>query len=88
MLEVVDMAGYAGAVTGVTFMLPQVYRTYTTKSVEDLSWGMLILFFLNCIFWLTYGILLPAFPVALVNAIALFVVGTQIVLKILYRDNP
>ena len=87
-MELADIFGYAGIVTGFSFMLPQVYRTYTTKSVEDISWGMLGLFFLNCTFWLAYGILLPAFAVALTNVLALVVVCLQIVLKYLYRNNP
>lgn len=86
--DVGTLFGYAGTLTGVTFMIPQVYRTYITKSVEDLSWGMLVLFFLNCVFWLTYGILESAFPVALTNAIALAVTIIQITLKVLYRNNP
>lgn len=47
MIETAEIFGYAGTVTGVSFMIPQVYRTYKTKSVEDISWGMLVLFFLN-----------------------------------------
>ncbi len=88
MVELADIFGYAGTITGISFMIPQVYRTYTTKSVEDISWGMLGIFFLNCVFWLTYGVLSSALPVALTNGAALGVVVVQIILKILYRDNP
>ncbi len=88
MIEIADVFGYAGMVTGVSFMLPQVYMTYKTKSVEDISWGMLVVFFLNCIFWLIYGHLSGAFPVVITNGIALLVTTLQISLKILYRNNP
>ena len=88
MIEFADWFGYAGTATGVSFMIPQVYRTYKTKSVEDISWGMLAIFFLNCVFWLTYGILKGALPVALTNGSALIVTIVQITLKILYRNNP
>ncbi|OGG58013.1 hypothetical protein A2853_00775 [Candidatus Kaiserbacteria bacterium RIFCSPHIGHO2_01_FULL_55_17] len=87
-MEWADFFGYAGIFTGVAFMVPQTWKMLRTKSVEDLSWGMLILFFLNCIFWLVYGSLTGAFPVALVNGIALVVSITQIVFKYLYRNNP
>ena len=88
MNDIATLAGYAGTVTGVLFMLPQVYLTYRTKSVEDISWGMLGLFLLNCIFWLTYGTLTSAAPVAVTNAIALVITTVQITMKILYRNNP
>ena len=87
-MEIVDLVGYAGIFTGVAFMVPQVWKTWKTKSVEDLSWGMLILFFLNCVFWLIYGTLANAAPVAVVNGIALIVSSTQISLKFRYRNHP
>lgn len=87
-VDLATLFGYAGTFTGSAFMMPQLYRIYRTKSVEDISWGMLGLFFLNCVFWLTYGILLPAFAVALTNAIAMVVVILQLILKFLYRNNP
>lgn len=87
MLEIVDIVGYAGAVTGTSFMLPQVFKTLKTKSVEDLSWGMLLLFGLNCILWMAYGFLAHTFPVLLTNVIAFVVLLLQVVLKVRYRDN-
>jgi MtN3 and saliva related transmembrane protein len=86
--ELVDILGYAGTVTAFSFMVPQVYLTYKTKSVEDISWGMLFILLTNCILWWGYGFLLPSFPVVLANSIAFVVVVTQIVLKIRYRNNP
>ncbi|MBI5456170.1 hypothetical protein HY969_00340 [Candidatus Kaiserbacteria bacterium] len=88
MIELADIFGYAGTVTAVGFMIPQVFRTYKTKSVEDISWGMLSVFLLNCFFWTTYGILENSMPVILANSIAGAVVLIQITLKILYRNNP
>lgn len=82
------LAGFAGTITGISFMLPQLYRTYTTKSVEDLSWGMLVLIFLNCFFWLSYGLLRADTPITTVNGIGLIVISIQIALKYYYRNNP
>ena len=82
-----EIFGYAGMVTGVSFFIPQVYKTYKTKSVEDLSWGMLSLFFLNCVFWSTYGFLIGALPVILTNTVALVVNITLITLKVRYGKN-
>ena len=87
-MEIADVFGYAGMVAGISFMVPQVYRTYKTKSVEDISWGMLCVFLLNCIFWTIYGILKEALPVILTNSIAGAVALTQLTLKIQYRNNP
>lgn len=88
MPELVDLLGYAGTITTFSFMVPQVYRSYRTKSVEDISWGMLTILLLNCFLWMGYGTLLPSFPVVLANSIALVLVLMQITLKMLYRNNP
>ncbi|MBI4086012.1 MAG: hypothetical protein HY433_02065 [Candidatus Liptonbacteria bacterium] len=63
-------------------MLPQVIKSYKTKSVADLSWGMLILYFLNCALWLIYGILISASHLILTNAIALVISVIQVLLKL------
>lgn len=87
-MEFADWFGYAGTFTGVSFMIPQVWRTWKTKSVEDLSWTMLVLFLFNCFFWFMYGVLLGRLPLMLVNGMAFFVTSLQITLKFLYRNNP
>jgi MtN3 and saliva related transmembrane protein len=87
-MEIADVFGYLGIFTGIAFMIPQVWKTWQTKSAEDISWGMLVLFFLNCVFWFAYGMLSDAFPVALVNSVGFVIVSVLIVLKILYRNNP
>lgn len=88
MFSMVNLVGYAGMFTGVSFMLPQLYRMYKTKSVEDIAWGMLILFALNSVAWFTYGALLHAVPLMWVNGLGFVVTVAQIVLKYLYRNNP
>ena len=77
-----NIIGYSAAVIGTSLMLPQVIKSYKTKSVADLSWGMLILYFLNCALWLIYGILISASHLILTNAIALVINVIQVLLKL------
>ena len=77
-----NIIGYSAAVIGTSLMLPQVIKSYKTKSVADLSWGMLILYFLNCASWLIYGILINASHLILTNAIALVISVIQVLLKL------
>ena len=86
MLE--SIVGYAATVVGTSLMLPQVYKSWRTKSVDDISWGMLVMYFLNCSLWLTYGILINAVPLAVTNALALLISIGQIVLKVRYSTGP
>ena len=78
---ITELIGYAAAVVGIALMLPQVIKSIRTERVEDLSWWMLRLYFLNCALWLTYGIMISAMPVAVCNFIALIISVIQLSLK-------
>ena len=88
MIGMTEIIGYLATAVGTCLLMPQVYKTYRTRSVEDLSWGTIILYFLNCSLWLMYGLLIASIPLTLCNSIALVVSVVQIVLKIQYRNNP
>ncbi len=87
MINLVDIVGYAATIVGTSLMLPQVYKSLKTKSVDDVSWGMLVMYFLNCSLWLTYGALIASMPLAVTNAIALVISVVQIGLKICYSET-
>ena len=61
--------GYIGAfLSAVTFM-PQVWQAWKTKSVGDLSLGMLSIVFVSVVVWLVYGFYLQLVPVIIANII-------------------
>lgn len=63
--------GYvAGFFTTLAF-LPQVLKAWRTRSTEDLSWSMLILFSSGVGLWVVYGLMLAEPPIVLFNAITL-----------------
>lgn len=87
-MDIAEIFGYAGMVVGTLVFVPQVFKTYQTKSVEDISWGMLVLLVLNCVSWFSYGYLRGSMPLILTNGLSLFVISVLITLKIRYRNNP
>ena len=82
-----EIVGYLAAVVGTGLMLPQLIKMIRTKKVADISLGMLFMYFLNCLLWLSYGILIMVWPVIICNFIALIISIIQIVLKYKYQ-NP
>lgn len=80
-----EIIGYIAAVVGTSLMLPQLIKIIKTKKVRDLALGTLILYFFNCLLWLSYGILIVAWPVIVCNGIALLISVVQIVLKFKYQ---
>lgn len=70
--------GHFGAfLTSVTFV-PQVYKVWKTKSVNDLSITMMGIVVLSTIVWLTYAFALHLLPVIIANSIV-FVLSLMLI---------
>lgn len=76
------MLGYfAGFLTTISF-LPQVVKTWKTRSTSDLSLGMFSVFSVGVICWLVYGFLLQEMPMIFWNAVTLFLVLIILFMKL------
>jgi MtN3 and saliva related transmembrane protein len=61
----------AGCVTSINF-LPQVIKTWRTKSAADISLLMFTFATIPVIMWLAYGIILQNVPIIFTNSMVLF----------------
>lgn len=77
----------AGSLTTLAFV-PQVLKTWRTKSGNDISLGMFLLFSTGVLLWLIYGILIDALPVILANGLTLLLSLAILLLKLRYRQLP
>lgn len=84
-MEYIDILGFtAGTLTSASF-LPQLIRAVKTKSLDDVSLGMLMILASGVFLWLVYGMLIGAFPVIISNFVSFILVISIIVLKMIYR---
>lgn len=84
-MDTINLLGIcAGTLTTIAFV-PQVLKTWRTRSGEDISTGMFLLFSGGVLLWLIYGIMLQAQPIILANAITLLLALAIIVLKLRFR---
>ncbi|MEH1792765.1 SemiSWEET transporter [Nostoc sp.] len=65
--------------------MPQMFKTWQTKSAKDVSSVTLITFIIGVFLWLIYGIYLQALPIILANSVTLFFNLIILWLKIKYR---
>src|SRR3989344_5483054 len=79
-----DIIGYIAGVFILLSIVPQIIKSYKTKSVKDISILMLISLIIGTLFWIAYGIMAQGMPVIVLNSIYLFVVSYQLFLKIKY----
>lgn len=84
-MNLLDLLGIiAGAFTTAAF-LPQVIKTWKSKSAKDLSLGMFLMFVLGVILWLIYGILIDSLPVILANSATLLLSSALLYFKLVFK---
>lgn len=76
----------AGTLTTIAF-IPQVVKTWRSRSAEDISLFMFLLFSTGVALWLVYGIAIGSLPVIAANAITLLLAISILVLKIRYMRS-
>ena len=76
-----EIVGYMAAVFGTALMMPQLYKSFKTKRVDDISMVMLVVYLINCSLWESYGILIKSNPVIICNFLALIIGSIQIYAK-------
>ncbi len=75
-------AGFlAGTLTTLAY-LPQVIKSWRTKSADDISLGMFLLLVTGISVWVFYGILIHSTPLVLFNSVTLAEAGIILYVKI------
>lgn len=65
----VEIVGHTGSFLSSVTFIPQVYKTWKSKSAKDLSMLMLFIIFISTIVWLIYGVALNLWPVIVCNSV-------------------
>ncbi len=85
-MEPVQFLGLlAGSLTTIAFV-PQVVKTYQSRSAKDLSLGMFLIFCSGTALWLSYGIIREDIPVITANALTLALSAVLVFFKFRFKD--
>ena len=83
----IDLFGFSAALLTTIAFLPQLYKTWQTKSAEDVSLIMLILFITGLISWIIYGSKIHSIPIIVANVVTFIFNCSILVLKITYSKT-
>jgi len=83
----IDLFGFSAAFLTTIAFLPQLYKTWQTKSAEDVSLIMLILFITGLICWIIYGSKIHSTPIVVANVVTFIFNFSILILKISYRKR-
>lgn len=84
MMSWVTLIGSAAAICSTVSYLPQVIRTWRTRSTHDISLGMFAVMVLATALWLIYGIALDDGAIIASNVLCLVLSGTILFFKLRY----
>lgn len=68
-MDQVIIIGYLAAFCTTSAFIPQVIHTLKTRSTEDISLYMYLIFIIGVFSWFLYGIFIDALPIMLANGI-------------------
>jgi len=86
MIEI-EMVGYIGGVIIALSLLPQVIKSWETKSTEDISllWNLLLL--TGLVIFIIYGIGIGSKPIMIFTTIEASFTLSLLILKLLYNKQ-
>jgi MtN3 and saliva related transmembrane protein len=79
-----DFVGYLAGLLILISLIPQIVKSWKTKSTRDLSLARYLIYTLGVVLWLVYGAMINSGPMVISNGIALLLAGSIIFLKIKY----
>lgn len=84
-MELVTAIGFtAGALTTIAFW-PQLQRTWTTRSADDVSLAMLLTFTTGVLLWFVYGLLVQSWPIMVTNVVTFLLTAAILALKLRFK---
>jgi len=86
-LNYIEFFGFSAALLTTIAFLPQLYKTWKTKSADDVSLIMLILFIIGLICWIIYGLKINSLPILVANIITFIFNFSILILKITYSNK-
>ena len=82
-----ELIGGVATVLAVVSLVPQVVKTWRTRSVADLSGHWLLIAVASMILWIAYGFLLAAWAIVVANASTLLLVLALLTMKIKFAKE-
>ena len=85
MIDSYEIIGLIAAVLTTAAYVPQVYKTWKTKSAGNISLTMYIAMFIGILLWLVYGIHLKSLAMILANSVTAILTLIILVFKLRYK---
>lgn len=83
-MEIIELVGFtAGGLVSISF-LPQVIKSWKTKSTKDIALSLSIINLSGQVLWLFYGFGIESLSLIVMSGITIIMTSSLLVLKIKY----
>ena len=86
--ELTTIVGFMAGFVTTAANLPQVWKTYRSKSGEGLSFRMLLALAIGLGLWIVYGTMSKLPPLIVTNAVALLLILSLLGMRLKYDRAP
>jgi MtN3 and saliva related transmembrane protein len=86
--ELSTIVGFIAGLVTTAANLPQVWKTYRSKSAEGLSFRMLLALAIGLGLWIVYGIMSKSLPLIVTNVIVFLLILLLLGMKLKFDRAP
>ncbi|HEX6467282.1 MAG TPA: SemiSWEET transporter [Terriglobales bacterium] len=87
-VDITNAIGFIAGIMTTAANVPQVLKTYRSRSGEGLSFRMLLILMIGLGLWIAYGIMSKSPPIVITNGAALLLVIALIAMKFRFDRKP
>ncbi|WP_243835445.1 SemiSWEET family sugar transporter [Maribacter spongiicola] len=82
-----ELIGILAGIFTTIAAVPQIYRAWKTKKIEDVSPKMFLILTIGVLLWTVYGIMKKDVPIILTNGISTLLNSTMLFLILKFRKK-
>ena len=86
-MSLATLFGYFAGLLTTIALVPQVVKTWKTKSADDFSLWMLLIWWTGLMCWVVYGVLTHAHPIIVWNMCTLIFAGAILAMKLKFKNK-
>jgi MtN3 and saliva related transmembrane protein len=83
-MQPIDLLGYSAGILVIVSLIPQMIKSWKSKSTKDISLLRYIIYTVGIFLWLVYAFLLNNGPMIFSNIIAIIFAGSILYMKFKY----
>jgi MtN3 and saliva related transmembrane protein len=86
-MDIYEICGYSAGILFASSLIPQVYKSFKTKNLDDISFLWQIIFIIAIILGIIYSYHLDLKPIYICSFVELLLMTTLLILKIISLNN-